>query len=166
MKTILSVSVVALFLLSPLQTLSQEKGDIRANAGVLGIGYDEALGFSLGAEYFLTNRLSAAPYLLYAENNRISPMRESILGVDLRYYFIKKRVNVYVGSGYGSYQIKRELPGSDNINRLNSVGAGAGAEYGLSNRLSINFDARMWHNSDGLLRVLSFGVAYRLNKRE
>lgn len=163
MKLIFSVLIISFLVLAPLQSQAQDKGDIRASASLVGVRFDEALGFSLGGEYFLTNRLSTAANLLYVEESLFFSVKESLLGADLRYYFVKKRLNVYALSGYGYYRRRTEAPTAEVTRRYNSVSLGGGVQYGISDRWSVEFNAKTWYNSDGFYRVFGLGAAFTLN---
>ena len=72
---------------------AQDAGSVRAN---LDFAYDtdiEELGLNFGAEYFITDKITAAPnYTIFFVDD---PVDFSALNIDGRYYFLNSPVQVY-----------------------------------------------------------------------
>ena len=92
-----------LLLVLAVQAQAQDKGTIRASVDFL---YAEAIrepGINLGAEYFVTDKISAAPNytIFFVEGDG----RFSQTNIDARYYLLKGPLQVYALAGYASFRV-------------------------------------------------------------
>ncbi|GEM_PF-6043906 len=165
MKTIkLSIALFCLF--AAQSVTAQEKGEINLSAGFSGMHLDNALGLAIGAEYLFAKKFSLAAGLLYSEASNTNPVRfESLLSLDLRYYFLNKGISAYAYSGYGTHQAQGLSSPFDGIRNFHSVNFGAGVAYGVGENLDVYLQSKGWYNEEGAFQAFNLGVVFRLNKK-
>ena len=167
MKTTFSILIFGLIVLSPMQSFAQQKKDLKVYTGFIGTPNASTIGINLGAEYFLSNRMSLVSGLAYIdEPNRMFPARDLLFQADFRYYVVNKKLNFYLHTGYAFHNMQREWPVNDFVTNKNSVSAGMGVEYDLSDKWSVHFNGRSWYNDEGVFRYFGLGTSFRLNKRD
>lgn len=167
MKAIFSFLVFSLFALSPLKSFAQQQKDLRVYTGIIGPPSASSLGVNLGAEYFLSNRISLVSGLAYIEErNRTSPVSDLLLHADFRYYLVNRKFNLYLQTGYAYHNLERDWAVTDYQTNRNSISAGMGVEYEISEKWSVHFNGRSWYNEEGTFRYFGLGTSFRLNKRD
>ena len=167
MKTLLTLSVFLICLVTPFDSFSQEKGDIKLSAGFSGMHLDHSLGLAVGAEYVYAKNFSVAANLLYSERGPAYLVSfESFLGIDFRYYFLKKGINAYAFSGYGNHQVQGIRANDFGLRNYHSATFGAGAEYSVGDKLDVYVQSKGWYNAEGAFQTFNLGVIFRLNKKD
>lgn len=166
MKALLSLSVIFLCLFTSYESFAQEKGDIKLSAGFSGMHLDNALGLAVGAEYVYAKNFSVAANLLYSERGPAYEVSfESFLGIDFRYYFLRKGINAYAFSGYGNHQVQGIRSNDFRLRNYHSATFGAGAEYGIGEGLLVYAQSKGWYNEDGAFQTFNLGVIFKLRKK-
>jgi hypothetical protein len=177
MKRILLMLIAVLLTAS--STMAQEKGSIRLGAGLVygtksgvdGAGTEKGgYGFTVGGEYFFTNKLSAAPSFSYFIKSDIEggSVAFNTIDIDGRYYLGKSNFNFYglVGLSIASARVKSssiDEQGTSNYDESDSdIGAniGAGVVYPLSNRFSLNGQVKV--NTPMQQAALQAGVSFTI----
>ena len=137
MKTLFR-SVIVLFLISQTTEIySQEKGDFNASLDfVYGGGIGSNGGVNFGLEYLFSEKISVAPSYTYYFNQALNYNEYNIDG---RYYFSIGEMKIYALAGYGLLTLKGELPVRGEVDESDgSFNIGAGANFPMSDRLSLN----------------------------
>jgi len=98
-----------------------------------------------------------------------SMRKDATLGMDVRYQFAPKRWNPYLGAGFGVHFISSKVDApslgihdaSDSIIK-GSLGALAGLNFGISERLGNFFEFKYHHLSDYRQLKINWGLSYKL----
>lgn len=134
---------------------AQDAGSVRVN---LDFAFDtdiEELGLNFGGEYFITEKITAAPnYTIFFVDG---PVDFSALNIDGRYYFLDSPVQVYGVFGFALRFIDVGIA-DDSDGGLNF---GAGVFVPLGGRFSIHSQLKYTTPYDGAL-VFQGGIAYRI----
>lgn len=171
MKKIILVAIVFITGLSVAK--SQDQGDIKVNGGLAfgtEAGYDGGgIGLNIGAEYFISDIISAAPSYTYFFEDSEGPFsaRFSAINLDGRYYFLTDEIQVYglLGLSILSINIKgpvffgQDISVSDSETGLN---VGGGILYPIDDKLGLNGQIKYQTPGDGQL-VLNLGISYKIN---
>ncbi|HEY4651987.1 MAG TPA: porin family protein [Pontibacter sp.] len=163
-------------------TMAQEQGKIRLGAGVVygtesAIGDDgEAkggIGFTVGGEYFITDKISAAPSYTYFLKSKIDFLdskmtaRASTIDLDGRYYFGNGNVAFYGLGGISIASAKVEIEDSEFIDGDSDsdskagINIGAGLVYPISDKMGLN--AQIKYNTPLEQLAIQAGITFSIN---
>lgn len=158
MKKIKNSILVALLLTFAFQAQAQDKGTIRASGSLLYGQEVEEAGFNLGGEYFITDKISAAPSFTFFFVEGQGDLTQ--LNLDGRYYFFKKAIQIYALAGYASLRASADI-GFGRVSVSNGgVNIGAGAVIPVGDRLGVNLQIK--HSTPGSGQMaFQGGVVYR-----
>ena len=142
---------------------AQEKGALRAGAG-LAYGFDvEELGFNLGAEYFITDNISGGlNYTIFFVED---PASFNEFNIDGRYYFSSDKIQPFALLGIQSATTKFEgsiLGVPFNI-KDSEVGLniGGGAVFPISEKFGVNTQLK-YSTAFDCQFVIQAGLLYRI----
>lgn len=138
---------------------AQDQGSIRLTGGlVYGEGVEE-LGFNVGGEYFVTDRIAAAPNFTYFF---VSGLDVTQINVDAHYYLLKGPVSIYALFGYASFRVSADFGFGRAGVSDGGVNAGGGVVVPIKGRW--NFLGQVKYASPASGQVLvQAGVSVRLN---
>lgn len=150
--------MVSFMLFLTVQVNAQDKGDLRASAGlVYGEGIEEA-GINIGGEYFFTSKITGAPsFTAFFVGGGGSITQWNL---DARYYLLKGSIQLYGLAGYASLRASADA-GFGRITVSNGgFNFGAGAVFPLKGRLGINTQLKYSTPGSGQA-LLQAGVVYK-----
>lgn len=154
------LSLIVFMLAAATQLNAQDKGSIRLNGGfAYGEGVEE-LGFNVGGEFFITNKLSGAPSLTYffVEGGDVTQFN-----VDARYYLLKGPVQLYALGGYANFRVSTDLGGGFGRISVSDGGLnlGAGVVLPLGGKFGLHGQVKYATPADGQV-LAQAGVTFRL----
>lgn len=127
------------------------KADVDTNNG----GTKGGIGINIGAEYLFNEQFSIAPsYTMFFASD---PLDLSAINIDGRYYFSMDATEVYGLLGYGSLKASTSVLGVTVSDTEGGLNFGGGANFGLSDKLKINTQAKYTTAGDGQL-VINAGL--------
>jgi hypothetical protein len=148
------------FVLTAAVTQAQQKGEARAQLGGEFGFNSELFGVNLGAEYFVADRISAAPNftIFFPDYGRASN-----LNVDFRYYLTEGILQWYGLAGFTNYWTTVDFIGASSIS-TSSQGAniGVGGVLKFADRLAFNPEIKYQAMSGGQA-VFRLGLVYFIN---
>jgi opacity protein-like surface antigen len=178
-KVLLSLGLI---IMAAGATMAQEKGKIRLGAGVV-YGTEAAIdddgdgkggiGFNIGGEYFITDKISAAPSFTYFMKSEIDFLggklsgQASSLNLDGRYYFGDGDIAFYglggIAIGFAKAEIKGSEFADDNSQTENKAGIniGAGLVYPLNDKMGLN--GQIKYNTPFEQLAIQAGITFSLN---
>lgn len=101
MKTVKFLIFTLFLITSAQQVHAQDKGSIRASVDGLYVRGLREGGINLGAEYFISPKLSAAPSYSYFFVG--GDGSHSQINLDARYYFVKGPIQLYALGGLAGF---------------------------------------------------------------
>lgn len=148
------------FVLTAAIAQAQEKGDARVQVGGEFGFNSELFGINLGAEYFVVDRISAAPNfsVYFPEFGRASN-----LNVDFRYYLTEGILQWYGLAGFTNNWATVEYDGSGSItSSTQGANIGVGGVLKFSDRLGFNPEIKYQAQRAGQA-VFRLGLVYFIN---
>lgn len=162
--------------------MAQEKGKIRLGAGVVygteaSLGDDSdnkgGIGFNLGGEYFITDKISAAPsftYFMKSETDFLGGKlsgQPSSLNLDGRFYTGDGDVVFYglvgLSMGFAKTEIKDSevVENSSDSDNKAGINVGVGLVYPINERIGLNGQVK--YNSPYEQLEIQAGITFTLN---
>ena len=148
------------FVLTAAVTQAQQKGEARAQLGGEFGFNSELFGVNLGAEYFVVDRISAAPnFSIYFPDFG----RASNLNVDFRYYLTEGVLQWYGLAGFTNNWVTVDLDGANGITAsTQGANIGAGGVLKFGDRVAFNPEIKYQAMSGGQA-VFRLGLVYFIN---
>ncbi|KEO72902.1 porin family protein [Anditalea andensis] len=138
---------------------AQTRGEARLQIGGDYAFNTEFFGVNLGAEYFLTDKISIAPNhtIYFPETGRASN-----LNIDARYYFTEDILQWYGMAGFTNNWINPELEGINAKTSTAGANIGVGGVLKFADRFAFNPEFKYQIQNQGQL-VFRLGLVYILN---
>ena len=138
---------------------AQEKGEARVQLGGEFGFNSELFGVNLGAEYFVVDRISAAPnFTIFFP----SLGRASNLNVDFRYYLTEGILQWYGLAGFTNYWTGIDSAGGSMTSSTQGANIGAGGVLKFGDRVAFNPEIKYQAMSGGQA-VFRLGLVYFIN---
>ena len=186
MKKIILLAVVLVAFIGQSTVWAQEKGQIRAGAGIT-LGTESAIsdtgepklgfGIVIGGDYFVTDAISIAPSYSFFFKSTLDlgggqeiSIKASSFDIDGKYYFVKSGVNVYGLAGISFATAKASVTidlgnGPQEISAKETqvgVNLGAGLDYYLSDKVYLNGQVK--YTINGLEQLaINIGAGFNIN---
>lgn len=174
MKNVVSILAFVLVLSFSSQIMAQDQGQIRlggslalgSKAGINDTGNKLGVGINFGGDYFIIDNLSAGlsySYFFkssYTINTIEISQRISSVNIDGKYYFLNDPINVYGLLGFSVLSVTAGINGTTSSSSELGINLGAGVDYPLSDKLSLN--GQLKFNSPFEQLVINLGVFYTL----
>ena len=186
MKKNVLLAIVLLAFIGQSNVWAQEKGQIRAGAG-LALGTKAAtdsdtgesklgVGITIGGDFFITDAISIAPnFTFFFKSNWLITglvdvdSKISVLDIDGKYYFLKDAVGVYglfgISIGFAALEGVIDFGGQpipiDDSDSSFGVNIGGGADYYLSDKVFLN--AQLKYNTPLEQLAINIGAGFNIN---
>jgi hypothetical protein len=148
------------FVLTAALAQAQERGEARVQLGGEFGFNSELFGVNLGAEYFVVDRISAAPNftIFFPDYGGASN-----LNVDLRYYLTEGILQWYGLAGFTNHWMAMDMIGSSNVtSSTQGANIGAGGVLKFGDRVAFNPEIKYQAMSGGQA-VFRLGLVYFIN---
>ncbi|WP_158858375.1 hypothetical protein [Lunatibacter salilacus] len=147
------------FVLTAALAQAQEKGDARLQLGGEFGFNSELFGLNIGAEYFVVDRISAAPNFTIFFPDYGSA---SNLNVDFRYYLTEGILQWYGLAGFTNHWASVDFGSSTITSSTQGANIGAGGVLKFADRLAFNPEIKYQAMSGGQA-VFRLGLVYFIN---
>lgn len=151
--------LIIVFVLTAALAQAQEKGEARVQLGGEFGFNSELFGVNLGAEYFVVDRISAAPnFTVFFPDYG----RSSNLNVDFRYYLTEGILQWYGLAGFTNRWASVDIGSSKITSSSQGANIGAGGVLKFGDRVAFNPEIK-YQAMTGGQAVFRLGLVYFIN---
>lgn len=151
--------LIIVFVLTAALAQAQEKGEARVQLGGEFGFNSELFGVNLGAEYFVVDRISAAPnFTIFFPDYG----RSSNLNVDFRYYLTEGILQWYGLAGFTNRWTSVDIGSSKITSSSQGANIGAGGVLKFGDRVAFNPEIK-YQAMTGGQAVFRLGLVYFIN---